>query len=247
MIGEQGNELITLGSALYVEISLPIYLQPVVLKVNKGIPSCGHPQMVCQSDMVPVFLQLAVMWLGVVMTDKAWRTYEEVATYLLDINAKEFGLNRVEAKQSLSGKRSGTSWVVDAKGINENGTGIVIVECRRYTMSRQNQEKMGALAYRIIDTGASGGIIVSPMGLQPGAEKVASSEGILEVMLDADSTPQEFAMRFLNKLMVGIQETISVSDSYTATALRVCEQCGEQFEVKEDEKVCPKCGPKEIR
>ena len=100
---------------------------------------------------------------------------------------------------------------------------------------------MGALAYRIIDTEASGGIIVSPMGLQSGAEKVASSEGILEVRLDANSTPHEFAMRFLNKLMLGVQDTISFSDSFTATVHRICERCGERFEVKKNEKVCPGC------
>jgi len=31
----------------------------------------------------------------------------------------------------------------------------------------------------------------------------------LEVLLDADSTPHEFAMRFLNKLMVGMYEAMS--------------------------------------
>lgn len=180
------------------------------------------------------------------MADKAWSTYEEVATYLLDQNSNEFGLEKVEGKQSLSGKRSGTNWVVDAKGIKDDGIGFVIIECRRYTTSKQNQEKMGALAYRIIDTGASGGIIVSPMGLQPGAEKVASSEGILEVMLDADSTPHEFAMRFLNKLMVGVHDTGTVSDKVTEIVHRICERCGKRFEVKENEKVCPDCASKNI-
>lgn len=180
------------------------------------------------------------------MSDTAWRTYEEVATYLLDKNAKEFGLIKVEGKQSLSGKRSGTNWVVDAKGIKNDGIGFVIIECRRYTTSKQNQEKIGALAYRIIDTGASGGIIVSPMGLQSGAEKIASSEGILEVILDADSTPHTFAMRFLNKLMVGMHDTVSFSDKLTATHHRTCERCGKRFEVKENEMVCCDCASANI-
>jgi len=51
------------------------------------------------------------------MADKVWSTYEEVATYLLDRNAKEFGLEKVEGKQSVLGQRSGTNWVIDAKGI----------------------------------------------------------------------------------------------------------------------------------
>lgn len=175
------------------------------------------------------------------MADKAWSTYEEVATYLLDKNANEFGLEKVEGKQSVPGQRSGTNWVIDAKGIKDDGIGFVIVECRRYTTSKQNQEKIGALAYRIIDTGAFGGIIVSPLGLQSGAEKIALSEGILEVMLDADSTPHEFAMRFLNKLMIGKHDTASLGETVIATVHCVCELCGDRFEVKENEKVCPQC------
>jgi hypothetical protein len=181
------------------------------------------------------------MCLGAKMSDKAWSTYEEVATYLLDRNAKEFGLEKVEGKQSVPGQRSGTHWVIDAKGIKDDGIGFVIVECRRYTTSKQNQEKIGALAYRIIDTGASGGIIVSPMGFQSGAKKVASSEGILEVMLDANSTPHEFTMRFLNKVMAGIHDAVSFGDMVTATVHRVCERCGNQFEIKGNEKTCPQC------
>jgi len=93
------------------------------------------------------------------MADKVWSTYEEVATYLLDRNAKEFGLEKVEGKQSVLGQRSGTNWVIDAKGIKDDGIGFVIVECRRYTTSKQNQEKIGALAYRIIDTGLLVGLL----------------------------------------------------------------------------------------
>jgi len=60
------------------------------------------------------------------------------------------------------------------------------------------------LAYRIIDTGASGGIIVSPLNLQEGAAKVAAAENIIDVQLDAESTPDQFAMRFLNQLMISV-------------------------------------------
>ena len=180
------------------------------------------------------------------MSDKAWSNYEEVAAYLLDRNAKEFGLKRVDGKQSVTGQRSGTSWEIDAKGINANGEGFVIVECRRYTTSKQSQEKIGALAYRIIDTGASGGIIVTPLGLQAGAQKVASAEGIIEVELDANSTPKEFAMRFLDKLKIGMADTLIFGDSLTATVCRICKQCGERFEVQENEEICSTCAARDI-
>lgn len=180
------------------------------------------------------------------MANKAWRNYEEVATYILDRNAKEFGLQRVEGKQSVTGQRSGTCWEIDAKGIKKDDEGFIIVECRRYTTSKQNQMNMGALAYQIIDMGASGGIIVSPLGLQAGAQKVACAEQILEVELDANSTPTEFAMRFLNKLMVGLTDTGNFQDSTTPTIRRICKNCGERFEVQENESICRICIAREI-
>lgn len=142
-----------------------------------------------------------------------WNSYEAVAAYLLNQFASEFGLERVEGKQDVVGKRSGTSWQIDAKGFRQGDTGFVIVECRRYTTSKQNQEKVGGLACRILDTEAEGGIIVSPLGLQEGAERVAGAENIVSVQLDENSTRQEYVLRFLNKVMIGQQDTISFKES----------------------------------
>jgi hypothetical protein len=88
---------------------------------------------------------------------KAWETYEEVAAYLLNRFVKEFGLGlkSVEGKQEIQGQR--TSWVIDGKGVAEDGRGFFIVECRRYTTSKQNQSQAGALAFTIMDTGAAAG------------------------------------------------------------------------------------------
>jgi len=124
---------------------------------------------------------------------KSWESFEEVAVYLLDQIAHEFGLQNFEGKQAIVGKRSGTKWEIDAKGVSENDEVFFIVECRRYTTSRQNQEKVGGLAYRIIDTGAKGGIVVSPLGLQEGAYKVAQAENIYHIILDENSCPGYFS------------------------------------------------------
>jgi hypothetical protein len=102
----------------------------------------------------------------------------------------------------LIGKESGTEWTIDAKGVNIDGEGFVIIEARRYSTSRQNQEKLGALAYRIKDTGASGGIIVSHAGLQKGAEKVAKANNIISVQIDKDSSPESFTIHFPNKFLM---------------------------------------------
>ncbi len=149
-----------------------------------------------------------------------WGAYEEVAAHLLNQFAQEFGLNRIEGKQQVSGQRSKTTWEIDGKGVRDNDGAFMVVECRRYTTSRQNQEKIGALAYRIVDTGATGGIIVSPLGLQEGARKVAESENIVEVRLDQDSTPDQFVMSFLNKIMVGVTDTLHLKDEVKVEAVR---------------------------
>ncbi|MFC1578514.1 PIN domain-containing protein [Thermodesulfobacteriota bacterium] len=42
-------------------------------------------------------------------------------------------------------------------------------------------------------------------------------------------------------LSINVSERISVSDRITLTVHRACEECGEKFEVQENEKVCPNC------
>ncbi len=145
-----------------------------------------------------------------------WESYEQVGTYLLDQFAAEFGLDRVEGKQEVPGQRSGTSWEIDAKGVRQGNDGFMIVEFRRYTTSRQSQEKIGGLAYRIIDTGAKGGIIVSPLGLQEGAGKIAAAEGIVRVILNENCNRYEYMMQFLNQVMIGLHDTVSIKETLDA-------------------------------
>ena len=183
---------------------------------------------------------------------KAWETYEEVAAYLLNRFAKEFGLRYVEGKQKIQGRRSGTEWTIDARGVAESDEVFFIVECRRYTKSKQNretkqnQEKVGGLAYRIRDTGAAGGIIVSPFGLQEGAAKIAAAENIVSVRLTADSTPTEFVIQFFDKLCLGIRGKSTSYGIVTPRYVRPCAQCGKKFEVAGDRLLCNECDPLKI-
>jgi hypothetical protein len=165
---------------------------------------------------------------------KLWLSYEEVAAYLLNRFANEFGLSSVEGKQKVPGLRSDTPWEIDGKGITEDGKGFFIVECRRYTSSKQNQGNAGKLAYSIIDSGAAGGIVVSPLGLQKGAKKIATRENIITVTLTPNSTPAEFAIQFLNKLCLGVSAKATTSAKVSPRYLRQCAKCGEKFEVSVD-------------
>ncbi|MFJ2363836.1 restriction endonuclease [Pseudomonas sp. NPDC087697] len=132
-----------------------------------------------------------------------WESYELVARYLLEKFASEFGLSAVEAKQAVEG-RSGTKWEVDAKGVLADGESFLIVECKRWG-SRIDQATTASLAYQITDTGASGGIIVSPLGLQDGAKKVAAAEQIVEVTLHPESSYTDYFISFMEKGFAGMR------------------------------------------
>jgi predicted polyphosphate/ATP-dependent NAD kinase len=147
---------------------------------------------------------------------QSWERYESVARDLLDHFREHFGFDRVESKQQIAG-RSGTSWEIDAKGVCEGtNSAVMLVECRQYRSKRLNQEAVAGLAYRITDTGTSGGIIVSPLPLQDGAKKVAEANNIIHVQLGPDSTSENFAIAFFCRIFVGLSDRVGISDNATA-------------------------------
>ncbi len=146
------------------------------------------------------------------MEKKKWQSYEEVAEYLLNQFSETFGLGTVEGKQIISGG-SGTNWEIDAKGIKTDGEGFLIVECRCHMKSRLSQESVGALAYRIKDTGAEGGIIVSPLELQKGAKIIAHHDKIHHIILDPKSTATDFILKFLKEIFIGRSEQVQCKDT----------------------------------
>jgi hypothetical protein len=150
---------------------------------------------------------------------QTWETYEQVAVHIMNRIAAYLGLERVEGKQSVYGSRSGTDWEIDGKGVRVGDEGFVIIECRRYTKDRQKQEQVAALAYRIQDTGASGAIVVSPLGFQEGAKKVAAAENIHEFFMGPDCTSTDYAVKFLNKVFIGATGHIKVTGHATLSVV----------------------------
>jgi hypothetical protein len=174
--------------------------------------------------------------------EKQWLTYEGFTVKLLNDVAEEFGLESVQGEQIIQGKRSGTTYKIEGKGIIKGGKGFLIVECRRYTRSRQSQQKLGELAYRILDSGADGAILVSRMGLQKGAKMIAASEKITSVQLrEGSTTLNEFVMEFLDKIRIGLSGIIGTSGRITPRLMRVCTQCGKSFPEAEHETLCSDC------
>lgn len=145
-----------------------------------------------------------------------WKSYEDIAVYLLNLFAIEFGLGYVEGKQLIAGK-SGLKWEIDAKGYSESNDAFLVIECKRYTTRKISQETVSTLAYRITDTGASGGIIVSVLGLQKGAEKLAEYENIHIARLNENCTTAEYLLQLLNKIFLGLSDTVSFHESVMIT------------------------------
>lgn len=149
---------------------------------------------------------------------KTWKSYEEVAAFVLSACAAEFGLGRFDGKQVIAGA-SGTKWEVDARGWSEDGLTFVIVECKLHLGTGINQALMGSLAYTIKDTGAAGGFLVSPCGLQSGARMVAAAEGIHEIKLDPRSTTSAYFGEWLGKIRIGLTDNVSISEHLSITMI----------------------------
>ncbi len=82
------------------------------------------------------------------------------------------------------------------------------------------KNNFGGLAYRIKDIGAQGGIVVSPLGFQVGAKRIAKKEHVMEVRLDPDSTTTNYILQFLNSAFVGISARSKVSASISMIITR---------------------------
>ena len=143
-------------------------------------------------------------------SEKIWESYEQIARKVLTDLRQELCLSEVEGKQDLQGA-SGTSWEVDGKAVLVNGEGFLVVEARRHTTSRLPQEAIAAIAYRIKDVAGQGGIIVSPLPLQKGAEIVAGHENILHVKLAPWSTSENYLAEFLEQAFHHATEHATVS------------------------------------
>ena len=144
-------------------------------------------------------------------------SYEAVGNHLINKFREKFGLETVEVKQVLSGKC--TEWEIDGKGVRLGNEGFLVIESRRYPKSRLSQEQAAGLAFRIEDLGASGGILVSPLGFQEGGKKLAEAKNIAELFLTPDSTNENHVLRFLNETMIGVTEPIPVHVTEKATVV----------------------------
>ncbi len=144
---------------------------------------------------------------------KAWRSYEEACAYMISHLADRLGVTGLEGKQRLRGKISSTRWEIDAKAIDVATGKIVIVEARRHTRARLNQEAVAAVAFRVQDLGAAGAIIVSPHSLQKGARLVADATQVRHVIMAPDSTPDQWVAQLGDVVFVGLHDRVDLNIS----------------------------------
>lgn len=132
--------------------------------------------------------------------NKKWQTYEEIANKLVNDFKHEFGLEKAEGKQAVSGKN--TKWEIDGKGIRSRDGAIIVIECKQWTSSKPSQSHVAALAYTIKDIEGEGGLYISPLGLQEGGKAIAEAENIFEVKLNKDATLIDMTLELLRKIIV---------------------------------------------
>jgi hypothetical protein len=147
----------------------------------------------------------------------SWSAYEDAARKVLADLRQTLGLSKVEGKQSLAGA-SGTDWEIDAKAWRDESDGFLVIEVRRHTKSRLKQEDVAAIAYRIQDVGASGGIVVSPLPMQKGANLVAAIADIAHVRLSPESTTESYIAEFMGKRFLGASITEAANAQATCDA-----------------------------
>lgn len=123
----------------------------------------------------------------------SWRNYEAIIRNLIDKlrNVKsQLNLTRVEPKIKIGGA-SGTTWEIDGIGYDANNKPVPI-ECKLRSKRKVSQSILASFAYIIKDIGATRGIIVTPVGLQKGAKKIAEHENIEVITLNQNATSNEF-------------------------------------------------------
>ena len=142
------------------------------------------------------------------MSNKKSQEYENLTRKILNDNRIRpyLDLARVEAyDHPFPGKKTGTIWKADAFGYDLDG-GLVLIECKHYKKGKLKQSQVSGFAYTIHDTEAKRGIIVTPLGLQSGAIKVAKAENITLIRLDYNSTDKDFTVHLVNRAVLQTTE-----------------------------------------
>ena len=135
-----------------------------------------------------------------ILNDRVVQKYLEKHYNLLDI--------KIQPKKKFPGV-SGGEWEVDAYGYDNNE--LILIECKHYkNNSKVNQSITAAFAYIIKDIKAKCGIIITTVGLQPGAKIIADYENIQLIQIHQNSTDKNFLVSFpkYNQSLLNITDKV---------------------------------------
>lgn len=130
-----------------------------------------------------------------------WESYEDVARQLIDDIKEQLGLCRVNEGKFLFPKSDGGECEIDVSAYDISNEKLVLVECKR-KKRRLSPEEIHGFAYRIQQTNAKRGIIVTTIGLQKGARIAADAAKITLIILNGESTIDEYIARITQKLFL---------------------------------------------
>ena len=155
--------------------------------------------------------------------------YEWVTRRIFHDLREYLGIDRMSSDRTKHVGTSGAEWTVDASCYRIEDDTLVILECRRKTNSKVEQEEVGGLAYRFMDIGADMAYMVTPIGFQKGAQKVANANKINMVTLNADATDTEYILAVADQLFRGLRVSEYGVGTDSVNVYRSCDQCGQEL------------------
>jgi hypothetical protein len=137
---------------------------------------------------------------------QAWETYEDVARQLINDIKSYLGLSMVNPDKKKFPKKDGGRCEIDVSAYNMSDGKLVLVECRKENR-RLIQEEVHGFAYRIQQTNAMRGIIVTTIGLQEGGVIAANGAKIQTIKLDPSSTLDNYIAQFIGFLAIKLTDS----------------------------------------
>lgn len=157
------------------------------------------------------------------MTNPDWKNFEDVFRAILAMHMNFFELEKVEptSKPVPGHARKFKPWAIDVVGYRKGTKRLVLFEVKRRGRNVEPEQAAG-FAYRILDTEAEAGYIVTTMGrdLSSGAKEIADYEKIGHIQVEKDSTPDDYTMKIADNMFVGVTDTVKVSEHIEAIVER---------------------------
>lgn len=149
-----------------------------------------------------------------------WETYEDVARQLIDDIKIYLGLSLVNEDKREFKKNDGGKCEIDISAYDLSDGKLVLVECRK-KKKRLSNEEIDGFAYRIQQTNAKRGIIVTPLGLQQGARIAADGAKISLIRLDENSNKENYIARITQQIFLKVTDQMNGFSCSSRSEVRV--------------------------